>query len=442
MPAPLLGVQHLAGVVVGAVPAQRGRQLLVRLRLELDGGALQPGDPLLDAERRQRAQHLVGETGQPEMLAQRPAARGVHQVADPGPGERDGAGGPHPAREAQLGGLDPAQRQLLVRPEVELPGYQAGALEPGVGEPDPAERAKRRAGRVERRVLAVPGAVVRAGAGPPAVRRAGQVQGVADREPHRVQAGAVVRQAAELGTAQREPAADPGGAQAQLTGGLQPVGLEVLVDVHAVGGERAAEPVGADDGLVEQQVGADPGVGEPDAPGDPAAGEMKVTLGGQSGGLDPGQQAAHEAQRAGPCLGQQQGVREPAVVQFDVVRDGPAGQHQRPGDVAAGELQRGHPSGHRGRAVQQQPGEHLRADRPPGPPDGVAEDRVPLPVAARQVVDLALAECLPQPLFDRCPVVRRLLHDGSPHDPRSSRSSYHGLKCGAARSGHSLHWVA
>ncbi len=62
------------------------------------------------------------------MLAERPGLRGVDQVADPGAGQRDGAGGAELAGEAQLGGVNAAQRDLVVTLQVELAGDQACLL--------------------------------------------------------------------------------------------------------------------------------------------------------------------------------------------------------------------------------------------------------------------------------------------------------------------------
>ncbi len=372
------------------------------------------------------------------MLVGGPGAGGVDQVADPGAVEADGAGGRGRAGEAQFGGLDPVEGELLAGAEVELGGGdQAGVVEAGVGEPDPAPGAERgvAGGAVREGVagLAVAGAVHGAGAGPGAVVGAGQVQGVADGDPRGVQRVRVVGDGAQRGAAQREPAADPGRAEAEFAEQVEAFGLAVLVDGEAVGGDGAPEGVGADGGLVEQQVGADAGVGEADAAGYAAAGEVDVALGGEPGGLQPGEGAGDQPQGAGVGLGDQQFAVEAAELELDVAADAAAGQPEVSGDQRAGELQRGDPAGDGLRPVQQQPGDHLGADGAPGPPllggervvravalpvgaDGRAggggQDQVGAPLGrpGPQVVHVAVAEGLPQAAFGVGPVVRCLLH--------------------------------
>ncbi len=213
---------------------------------------------------------------------------------------------------------------------------------------------------------------------------------------------------------------DPGAGQGDLAVRVHPFGLEVEVDGEPVGRQGAAVRVGADGGLVEQQVGADPGIRELDALRHDGPGQVQVALGGEPGGLEAGYQAADEAQRARARLGEHHPPFEPAVREVDEVSYGRAREPERSGHERAGEFERGHPSGCGLRAVQQEPGQRLAADRPLGRPVAGARDVVEAFVTRPQVVGPALPEGLPQPLLDRCPVVRRLFRHVLPLSLRAT----------------------
>ncbi|GAA3067799.1 hypothetical protein GCM10020000_60210 [Streptomyces olivoverticillatus] len=231
------------------------------------------------------------------------------------------------AEEAQLGRLDAAQRQLLVRLHHPLRLAEVdGVPEPPVVQPGPAVALEAlHAGAVlgGARGDAVRGSGA-AGEGGAADAGRGQVEGALDGELRGVE-GAPAVAVVQGGAAQAQRGADGRAAHAQLAVRTHHLGLQVLPDRQPVGGYRHPAPVPAHQQLVEQQVGAYMRVGQPDAVPHDAARQVQIALGADPGGLHARDGAAHQAQRGEVALGQQQLLLEAAVVQLDVGDDGATG---------------------------------------------------------------------------------------------------------------------
>ncbi len=350
-----------------------------------------------------RDQGLVGEPGHHQAARPRPARRPVDEIADLGAGQDDPAALLRLAEEAQLGGLDAAQRQLLLglHDEPRLAEVDRVA-EPPVVEPHPALAFERLHART---ALGSDGDAVRRGGADAEGRRAGQprrrhVEGPLDGELRGVERAPPER-VVEPGAAEAQRDADLRAAQAQLAVRLHHLGLEVLGDGQPVRGDGPVVPVLVHRELVEQQVGAYVRVGEADAVLYRAARQMQIALRGQPRRLQPGDRAADQAQRGEPRLGQQDLLLEPAVLHLDVRDDRPAGEVQHPADLRADQLQRGDPAGLRGRPVEHQQRDDPRPHRALGAPGVRARRVVLLGVGGAQVVRAAVAERLPHAPFGR-----------------------------------------
>ncbi|GAA2924859.1 hypothetical protein GCM10011428_47230 [Streptomyces violaceus] len=155
------------------------------------------------------------------------------------------------------------------------------------------------------------------------------------------------------------------------------------------------------DRLVEHQVRADLRVREPDAAMEAAARQMQIALRLHPGRLEPRHRAVHHPYGREAGLRQQHVLLEPALSHLDVRHHRAPREIQRAADAYAGQLQRRHPAGQGGRAVEEQPADDPGPHGPLLAPRPAAVRIVHQRVTAAQVVHAAVAEGLPHAGLDR-----------------------------------------